>query len=76
MYAAGSGIVASRSGRNKPDGKRPDGFRALDGTRGSVLQFGGSGTDEIEDLAVSPDGRMVMAGMTSSSDGTLSDRTR
>lgn len=76
MHAAGSGIVASRSGRNKPDGKRPDGFRALDGTRGTVLQFGGSGTDEIQDLAVTPDGRVVMAGMTSSSDGTLSDRTR
>ena len=52
------------------------GSGALDGTRGTVLQFGGSGTDEIGDLAVTPDGRVVMAGMTSSSDGTLSDRTR
>lgn len=41
-----------------------------------MLQFGGSGTDEIGDLAVTPDGRVVMAGMTSSSDGTLSDRIR
>ena len=52
------------------------GSGALDGTRGTVLQFGGSGTDETGDLAVTPDGRVVMSGMTSSSDGTLSDRTR
>lgn len=30
-----------------------------------MLQFGGSGTDEIGNLAVTPDGWVVMAGMTS-----------
>ena len=47
-----------------------------DGAGASALRFGGSGTDEVQDLAVTPDGRVVMAGMTRSSDGTLLDRIR
>lgn len=41
-----------------------------------VLRFGGSAPDQINDIAVTGDGRLVMAGWTSSSDGTLSDRTK
>lgn len=42
----------------------------------AILRFGGSAPDQINDIAVTGDGRLVMAGWTSSSDGTLSDRTK
>ena len=38
--------------------------------------YGGSGDDSLSDIAVSEDGRIVMAGYTNSSDGTLSTRTK
>ncbi len=44
-------------------------------TAGS-LRFGGSGRDQIDYLTLTPDVRIVMAGQTSSSDGTLSDRSK
>lgn len=40
------------------------------------LRFGGSGADEISCMAVTPQGHIVMTGYTTSSDGTLSDRTK
>ena len=38
--------------------------------------YGGSGDDALGEVAVSGDGRIVMAGYTNSSDGTLSSRTK
>lgn len=40
------------------------------------LLFGGSRQDIVNDLALTNDGRIVMAGSTASSDGTLADRTK
>lgn len=40
------------------------------------LQFGGSEPDEASDMALTPQGQIVLAGHTSSTDGTLSDRTK
>ena len=42
----------------------------------AMLRFGGSAPDQVNDIAATGDGRLVMAGWTSSSDGTLSDRTK
>lgn len=42
----------------------------------AILRFGGSAPDQINEIAVTGDGRLVMAGWTGSSDGTLSDRTK
>jgi len=42
----------------------------------SELRFGGSGADEISCMTVTPQGHIVMTGYTTSSDGTLSDRTK
>lgn len=39
-------------------------------------EYGGSGADVLSDIAVSPDGRIALAGYTESSDGTLSGRTK
>ena len=38
--------------------------------------YGGSGSDALDELAVSGDGRIVMTGYTNSSDGTLASRTK
>ena len=38
--------------------------------------YGGSGDDNATDLAVSADGRIVLAGYTNSADGTLATRTK
>lgn len=44
--------------------------------RGQTLRFGGSGVDEISCMAAAPRGHIVMTGYTTSSDGSLSDRTK
>ena len=38
--------------------------------------FGGSGEDSVQAIAASADGRIVLAGHTSSTDGTLASRTK
>ena len=38
--------------------------------------YGGSGSDELLDIAASADGRIVMTGYTNSTDGTLASRTK
>ena len=42
----------------------------------TALRFGGGMPDEVSCLARTPQGHIVMAGYTASSDGTLSDRTK
>ena len=54
---------------------RPVGLPA-ENTSAAYLRFGGSRQDVINDLALTGDGRLVMAGETASSDGTLADRTK
>ena len=49
---------------------------AVSNSSSSHLRFGGSRQDQINDLALTNDGRIVMAGVAASSDGTLSDRTK
>lgn len=44
--------------------------------RRPALRFGGSGVDEVSCMAVTPQGNIVMTGYTTSSDGSLSDRTK
>ena len=46
------------------------------GKGAAELRLGGSGVDEISCMAVTPQGHIVMTGYTTSSDGTLSDRTK
>lgn len=41
-----------------------------------VFTYGGSGDDVLSDMVVSADGRIVLAGYTSSTDGTLASRTK
>lgn len=46
------------------------------GTLAEQYVYGGSADDWLIDIAVSQDGRMLMTGYTSSTDGTLSSRTK
>ena len=41
-----------------------------------VYTYGGSGHDQMSGGAVSTDGRIVVTGLTTSTDGTLSSRTK
>lgn len=41
-----------------------------------VYTYGGSDADWLTDIVAAPDGRLVMTGFTSSSDGTLASRTK
>ena len=47
-----------------------------EGKTAPALRFGGSGVDEISCMAVTSQGSIVMTGYTTSSDGSLSDRTK
>lgn len=42
----------------------------------SLYTYGGSGQDSLDSIAVSGDGRILMTGFTSSTDGTLASRTK
>lgn len=42
----------------------------------SLYTYGGSGQDTLDSIAVSGDGRILMTGFTSSTDGTLASRTK
>lgn len=46
------------------------------GAQAETYTYGGSGSDCLEDIAVSEDGRMLMTGYASSTDGTLASRTK
>lgn len=46
------------------------------GAMAETYAYGGSGSDCLEDIAISEDGRILMTGYTSSTDGTLASRTK
>ena len=46
------------------------------GAKAETMVIGGSKEDAVMDIAVGDDGRVVLAGYTASSDGTLSDRSK
>lgn len=46
------------------------------GALAETYTYGGSGSDSLFDIAVAEDGRMLMTGYTTSTDGTLASRTK